>query len=276
MPATNLRTIPKTSSMAALSSQLPLWPNGMRGIPNSIARSALFNVSSLRKGERKHYKQREIAALGGISITYTGEELRQDDEDVFLQILHLARTHDLGTEVEFTGYSLLTALMWTTNNGSKKRLHDCLVRLSATALGITVTDRSGAREGFSGSLVRAFRWRDEATGKSARKWMVKLEPEIAALFDPQCYSRLDWTLRMKLPPLAKFLHTFYHTHSVPFPYKIEKLHQLTDSDTKSMRHFRANVKEALEILVDKGFFISAIIDPRTDTVQVVRKHQIEA
>ena len=262
--------------MAALPAQLPLWPNGVRGIPNSIARSALFNVSSLRKGERKHYKQREIAALGGISITYTGEELRQDDEDVFLQILHLARTHDLGTEVEFTGHSLLTALMWTINNGSKKRLHECLVRLSATALEITVIDRNGTREGYSGSLVRAFRWRDETTGKSARKWMVRLEPEIAALFDPQCYSRLDWTLRMQLPPLAKFLHTFYHTHSVPFPYKIEKLHQLTDSDTKSMRHFRANVKEALEILVGKHFFISAVIDPRTDTVQVVRKHQIEA
>lgn len=261
--------------MATLPIQLPLWPNGMRGIPNSIARSALFNVSSLRKGERKHYKQREIAALGGICITYTGEELRQDDEDVFLQILHLARTHDLGTEVEFTGYSLLTALMWTANNSSKKRLHDCLVRLSATALEITVTDRNGAREGYSGSLVRAFRWRDEVTGKAARKWMVKLEPEIAALFDPECYSRLDWGLRMQLPPLAKFLHTFYHTHATPFPYKVEKLHMLTDSNTKSLRHFRANVKEALEILVNKGFFISAVIDSRTDTVQVVRKHQIE-
>jgi hypothetical protein len=95
------------------SALLPLWPNGVRGIPNAIARSALFNVASLRKGERKNYRQREISALNGISITYTGEELRQDDEDVFLQILHLARTHDLGTEVQFTGHSLMTTLMWT-------------------------------------------------------------------------------------------------------------------------------------------------------------------
>lgn len=253
--------------------QLPLWPNGVRGIPNAIARSALFNVASLRKGERKNYRQREISALNGISITYTGEELRQDDEDVFLQILHLARTHDLGTEVQFTGHSLMTTLMWTINSASKKRLMDCLFRLTATALSITVTDRDGLREGYAGSLIRAFSWKDEATGKARRKWSVLLEPRIAALFDPSCYSRLDWQLRMQLPPLAKFLHTFYHTHTLPFAYKVETLHRLTDSDAKSLRHFRADLKKALGLLVEKEFFLSAMIDPRTDTAQVVRRHR---
>jgi hypothetical protein len=256
--------------------QLPLWPNSVRGIPNSIARSALFNVANLRKGERKHYRQREIAALNGIGITYTGEELRQDDEDVFLQILHLARTHDLGMEVEFTGHSLLTALTWTINSASKARLVACLHRLTATALSISVTGRDGLREGYAGSLIRSFSWQDAATGKAMRKWAVLLEPKIAALFDPACYSRLDWELRMQLPPLAKFLHTFYHTHAMPFHYKVENLHRLTDSDAKSMRHFRADLKKALGLLIERGFFLSAIIDPRTDTVQVVRKHQIEA
>jgi len=256
--------------------QLPLWPNGVRGIPNAIARSALFNVASLRKGERKHYKQRDIAALGGICITYTGEELRQDDEDVFLQILHLARTHDLGTEVEFTGHSLMTSLMWSLNSPSKKRLVDCLHRLTATSLAISVTGRDGLREGYAGSLVRSFSWKDESTGKALRKWVVLLEPKIAALFDPACYSRLDWELRLALPPLAKFMHTFYHTHAMPFPYKVENLHRLTDSDAKSMRHFREDLKKALGLLVERGFLLTAVIDARTDTVQVVRKHQVEA
>lgn len=108
------------------SALLPLWPNGVRGIPNAIVRSALFNVASLR-------------------------------------------------------------------------------------------------EGYAGSLVRAFTWKDEATGKARRKWSVLLEPRIAALFDPACYSRLDWQLRMQLPPLAKFLHTFHRTHTLPFAYKVETL-----------------------------------------------------
>jgi len=63
---------------------------------------------------------------------------------------------------------------------------------------------------------------------------------------------------------------------MPFPMKVETLHRLTDSDAKELWHFRANLKKALCLLVKKEFFINADIDARTDTVQVVRKHQIEA
>jgi len=271
-------TVPKQKDSATPSldlAQLPLWPNTLRGIPNPIARSALFNITNLRKGDRKHYRQRTVAALNGINITYTGEELRQDDEDVFLQILHLARMHQLGAEVAFTGRSMMTALMWSVNSASKERLIACLFRLTATALSITVTDRSGPQEGYVGSLIRSFSWRDELTGKAMRKWSVMLEPKIATLFDTACYSRLDWELRMQLPPTAKFLHTFYHTHAAPFPMKVETLHKLTDSDTKELRHFRADLKKALALLVAKGFLLTAQIDPHTDAVKVTRKHQPE-
>jgi len=81
---------------------------------------------------------------------------------------------------------------------------------------------------------------------------------------------------MSLPPLAKWLHTFYQTHSMPFPMKVKTLHRLTDSNAKELWHFHADLKKALTLLVDKAFFISVVIDPRTDIVQVVRKHQIEA
>jgi hypothetical protein len=273
MPSSKLQT---SATPMVLPLQLPLWPNKQRGIPNAMARSALFNVTNLRAGARKSYERRVIAAVGGIGITYTGFELRQDDADVLLQILHLARPHDLGTHVSFTGHSLLKSLTWSINNASKERLISCLSRLSATTLDISITDREGLREGYAGSLIRSFFWRDDSTGKALRNWSVLLEPKIAALFLPSSYSRLDWELRMSLPPLAKWLHTFYQTHSMPFPMKVETIHRLTDSDAKELWHFRADLKKALGLLVDKSFFISAVIDPRTDTVQVVRKHQIEA
>ena len=91
MPSRSLTPSPTVTQL-----QLPLWPNDLRGIPNAFARSALFNVANARKGERSNVKRLEIAALRGISITYTGEELRQDDEDVFLQLLHIARDTELG------------------------------------------------------------------------------------------------------------------------------------------------------------------------------------
>lgn len=259
-----------SSTETLCSPQLPLWPKDMRGLPNVFARSALFGVANLRKGERQNFKRRTIAALKGITLVYTGEELRQDDEDVFLQILHIGRLQPLGTEVRFTAYSLLGELGWTRNSGSYKRLTDCLDRMTASSLAVTVEGPNGGRENFTGSLVRSFRWKESASGESLREWKILLEKEIISLFNPESYSRLDWKVRLKLPPLAKWLHTFYHSHERPFPYKVETFHVLTASGTAELRMFRHKLKKALALLVEHGFFVSASVDPKTDLVVVER------
>lgn len=256
--------------------QLPIWPQDLRGLPNAFARSALFTVSNMRKGERKNMKRHTVAALQGIEIRYTGEELRQDDEDVFLQILHIARNQELGTAVRFTANSMITELGWSRNGGSFRRLVDCIDRLKASSLEITVSSQGGVRESYNGSLIRSFRWREEGASQTPmREWEILLEREIISLFNPHSYSRLDWKMRLKLPALEKWLHSFYHTHSQPFPYKVETIHHLTGSEIalKDIRKFRYKLKKALENLVEMGFFASAAIDPRTDLVHVERNRQ---
>jgi hypothetical protein len=256
--------------------QLPIWPQDLRGLPNAFARSALFTVTNMRKGARTNMKRHKIAALQGIEIRYTGEELRQDDEDVFLQILHIARHQELGTAVRFTANSMITELGWTRNGASFSRLVDCIDRLKASALEITVSARGGVRESYNGSLIRSFRWREDGASQAPmRQWEVLLEREIISLFNPHSYSRLDWKMRLKLPALEKWLHSFYHTHAQPFPYKVETIHTLTGSEIplKDLRKFRYKLKKALENLVEKGFFTSASIDPRTDLVHVERNRQ---
>lgn len=249
--------------------QLPIWPEQTRGIPNALARSALFNVANMRKGERDYLKRHTVASLGGISIQYTGSELRQDDEDVFLQITHICRVQELGTEVRFTAFSMITELGWTRNSGSYKRLVDCLDRLKASSLSVTV-DMPDGRVNYTGSLIRSFRWREASEDLPLRVWSILLEKEILALFQPSNYSRVDWKIRLSLPPLAKWLHSFFHTHQTPFPMKVETLHKLTGSKIAEMRKFRYKLRLALEELVEKGFLASAKIDPRTDLVIVVR------
>jgi hypothetical protein len=108
-----------------------------------------------------------------------------------------------------------------------------------------------------------------------REWEILLEREIISLFNPHSYSRLDWKMRLKLPALEKWLHSFYHTHAQPFPYKVETIHGLTGSEIplKDIRKFRYKLKKALENLVEHGFFASAMIDPRTDLVHVERNRQ---
>lgn len=253
--------------------QLPIWPEKTRGIPNSLARSALFNVSNVRKGERESLKRHTVAAMAGIHITYTGEELRQDDEDALMQIMHICRVQELGTEVRFTAYSMLSELGWTKNSGSYKRLIDCLDRLKASSLAVTV-DVPGGRVNYTGSLIRSFRWREASNDSPMREWTVLLEKEIIALFEPSSYSRVDWKTRLTLPPMAKWLHSFFHTHQHPFPLKVETLHRLTGSKIAEMRKFRYKLKLALEELVERGFLVSAKIDPRTDLVIVERARAI--
>ena len=278
MPSDVQKIVPALGPIVTLSSedQLPLWPKEQRGLPNAIARSALFNTASARKGgEREFHRKREIAALKGISITYTGEELRQDDEDVFLQCLHLARMQGLGTEVYFTANSMLTDLRWTGNGPSYLRLADTLYRLTVATVGITVDNGKAGRENYTGSLIGGFQWRDGEGGPPLRQWHIQINPKIASLFDPASHLRLNWKARLKLSPLEKWLHTFYHSHARPFSYKVETLHRLTASEIADLRKFRYKLKKALESLVEKEFLLSAFIEAKTDLVHVVRKHQIE-
>ncbi len=67
------RVMPASSTGKVV--QLPLWPELRRGIPNDLVRGALFTVGNSRM-PRAYRKTMVIASLGGIAITYTGEELR--------------------------------------------------------------------------------------------------------------------------------------------------------------------------------------------------------
>src|SRR5690554_6793973 len=63
--------------------QLPIWGDDRRGLPNEIVRSSLFNARN-RNIQRQYLRAVEIAVIGDGSITYTGDELRQDDETVYM------------------------------------------------------------------------------------------------------------------------------------------------------------------------------------------------
>ncbi|MDQ9169530.1 plasmid replication initiator TrfA [Oxalobacteraceae bacterium R-40] len=245
--------------------QLPLWENQVRGLPNPLARSALFSVA--RQNEpRQHLKERPITSVKGVEIFYTGEELRQDDEDVFLNLVHLARSQPLGHEVSFTAYSMLKSMGWPTSSPSYERLRLCILRLTANAVEIRFDAGSGKR-GYGGTLVQEFTFKDETD----RQWKVRLNPKLITLFGADAYTQLDWRQRLKLrSPLAKWLHGFYFTHREPFGYKVETLKGLCGSSAQQLYHFRNGLKKALALLVEQGFLKSWKIDPVTDVVTVVR------
>lgn len=100
--------------------QLPLWPEAVRCAPNEFLRSALFNARN-RNQPRRYLRGETLAIIGGGRIGYTGEELRQDDATVWLQLLQLASDTPLGTTVEFTPYSFCMAVGWTPSGETYAR-----------------------------------------------------------------------------------------------------------------------------------------------------------
>jgi hypothetical protein len=251
-------------------SRLPDWSNDYRGLPNALARSALFTVS--REGPRKQFNNEIISSSSDATIVYRGEELRQEDEDVFLQILHYAKEQQLGENISFSANAMIVALGRTSNRASYDRLIDSLKRMTGMLLEISVRLPDGAMVRYGGSLIVDYTVREKDSGgdKLMQYWVVSLNKTIVRLFDPQAYSLIHWPTRQGLSPMAKWLHVYYSTHKKPFPVKVLTLRKAMASETKLTRAFRSNLKDSLNVLVEKGFFLSFKIDPKSDLVIVER------
>jgi hypothetical protein len=84
--------------------QLPLWPEPVRGAPNSFLRSALF--AAIQGKTQTRLKKQLLGSIEGVAVRHTGEQLDQSDLNVWEQAVHLARRHPLGNVCHVTrGYS---------------------------------------------------------------------------------------------------------------------------------------------------------------------------
>jgi hypothetical protein len=233
--------------------QLPIWKDGFRCLPNEIVRSALFNARN-RKKTRAYLKQSPIAVIGDGCITYTGEELRQDDETVWLQLIHMAKEFHEGQAVEFTPYSLCKSIKWTIDGGSYTRLRACLGRMQATSLSIT---SKRLKENVSLSMIPIFRWKDNETGRALRFYQVQIPPQLIILFGDVYYTQLEWQQRLALPVgIATWLHGYFSSHSQPYPIKIETLKRGAGLTTCRTAKVRELIEKALDELVSVSFLAS--------------------
>jgi TrfA protein len=243
------------------AAQLPLWEDWHRGIPNDITRTSLF-TSRNNKVPRRVLKGEPVFAMGEIAATYRGEELRQDDERVWMQILHLARLQTLSDWVEFVPGEFMLALGWKSR-GSREydRLREILGRLQATALQI---QSKRLNTGVSVSLIVSFQWRD------LTRWRVKIEPEMKQLFPEDYYTRVQWEQRLELPNgIASKLHSYFASHRVPLPVKVCHLQELCGSEA-SPSEFRKSLRAALDSLVSVGFLLTWRFNDDDGTVEVRR------
>lgn len=230
---------------------LPEWYEEQRAMPNEILRSALFNCRN-RKQPRLYMKDAEIAMIGDGKVIYRGEELRQDDELVWLHLMHLVKRLPLGECVEFTPYAFVKALSWPIKGQSYERLRIILSRMQATAIRIQ-SRRLGSF--VSVSLITKFRSRNDENENLSR-WQVWVGEEMRLLFDEEFLTRINWEVRKSLPDgIASKLFGYWASHRHPFPVKVETLHKLCGSEM-TIKHFKIELKKSVDLLCRRGFLES--------------------
>lgn len=165
-----------TERALAAGTQLPDWPESMRGVPNGVLRSALFGA--IKRGKRGFLQRQPIASLEGVSIIYTGVRLDQSDLDVWEGVLHLSRCSELGAHIEFTARGLLRLIGRGGHNGEsigksdREWLKNVLSRLKATSVEIQQGPYA-----YGGSLIDEY-FRDDSSGR----YVLILNPRVKAIF----------------------------------------------------------------------------------------------
>ena len=214
--------------------QLPLWPEAARGVPNSVLRSALFGI--VRRGRRAYLERKEVAAVDGIKIIFSGPQLDQADLDVWEQCLHIARSNNLGNKIYFTAHSFLKAINRGTGKSQHEWLKGAFARLSTSAVEI-----ADGKKAYFGAMIYGGA-RDEETGK----YFIEINPKIMALYGYDSWTGIEFEQRLALKsmPLAQWLHGFYSTHAKPYPYKTETIKKLCGSEVKELFNFRTQLKKA--------------------------------
>jgi len=238
--------------------RFPNWHDEEHAGPAVCLRSALFGA--LQPGRRDTLYGETLATINGYVVMWNGEMLDQDDLDIWLYLLYLERSQPIDREVCFSPSPVLRVLGRDTGKSARDWLFQGLYRLS----GGVATLESGRFRVVSSLLG----W---SIDKQVDRHSVSLHAELVPLFQNDAYTWLDFQRRLSIPsPLGRWLHEFYSTHAVPYPYQVETLRDLCGSETSHASHFRAELHEALDELVTAGFLMSWAIDA-SDLVQVRKR-----
>ena len=228
--------------------QLEIWPDGVREIPNDYARSAIFTVRNKREPRASFQGAVIFHVEKTVRISYTGVELRADDDElVWQQILDYAKRLALGEAVAFNLHQICVDLNWSVNERNYQRVRMCISRLKANEVKVE-NERSG--KGIGISLIRDYDF--EGAGTKGTKYRVWLDPRLIMLFAGRSSTRIAWQEYRNLKPIARRLYDYVASHKHPFPLKLETFHQMCASDCQSERKWRFQVKEACAELEEKN------------------------
>lgn len=244
--------------------QFPLpFPDDTPPVSNVIARSALF--AAIKSKDRRTMKYEIVASQDGIEISFTGEQLNQDDHDNFMQLVKLASCRPLGQTVIVPANAILRAC----NRGTGKSQHDQLRTDMLRLVAGMVTIRANGLD-YSGHLIDDA-LQDEREPVYKRHWAYRLNPRLVTLFAPNRYTLNNWKSRQQLrqKDLARWLQLWLESHAQHFATGVETIRERCGSQRAELRKFRFSLKQALDDLKDAGVIHNWAIDD-SDLVHINR------
>ena len=268
MKDTPQRSKPESPSSAKII-QFPLFPEATRPVSNDMARSALF--SCIQGKDRRFIKDALLATVDGVEIRFTGEQLNQDDHDLLMQLIFMAREKPVGAWVTMPAHTILKALCRQVGGKQHRDLRADIFRLAAGTVSIRIA-RDRIEVTGHHLLAKA------AQHEDSRYWVYRLDPDLAFLYGGESYTLIDWDKRLNLKgkDLARWLQLYLATHAKPFPVKVATLRELSGSRTKALRSFRGQLRLALDALISNHDIEQWWIAQQTDLVTVDRGEAVTA
>jgi hypothetical protein len=240
--------------------QFPLFPHETRPVSNDMARSALF--SCVQGVDRRMLKNAVLATVDGVEIIFTGEQFNQDDHDVLMQLIFMAKNKPLGQFVVVSAYAILKGLGRQHGGHDHEQLRQEIKRL--THGGVTV--RSKDYE-YNGHLI------DESLqDQRSRNWIYRFNVNMRMFFGLDNHTLIDWERRknLKRKNLARWVQLYIATHAKPFPVSVDYLRQQSGSQTAVLWEFRRMLKYALACLEANKDIKEWMIEKSSDLVYVDR------
>ncbi len=230
------------------------FPDETPPVSNVIARSALF--AAVKSKDRRQMRHEIVASQEGIEISFTGEQLNQDDHDSFMQLVKLASGRPLGETVVIPANAILRALGRSTGKSQHEQLRADMDRLISG----TVTIKAKGLEYIGHLIDDALQDSREPVHK--RHWAYRLNPRLVTLFAPNTYTLNNWETRQQLSQkdLARWLQLWLESHAQNFATGVDTIRERCGSRNASLRDFRYKLKTALDDLKAAGVIHNWAID----------------
>ena len=224
--------------------------NDLRHIPNDCARSSLFTTRHRREPRKAMQQEKLFSYNESVELQYTGIELRaEDDELIWLQMIHYGRTVAMGEPYVFTVKEIVKDLGWAKNGRNYDRVRESISRLKANEIKIKNTKAYG--KGGSMSLIQEYEEVNDEDGK-AHFFSVYINPNLIALFAGNTFSSHHWLSYRELSPVARRLADYIQSHKHPFNLDLNRFRKMCGSSTLAMKSWTQTVKKACQEVVEKN------------------------